>query len=65
MNTQITDPNPSKDSVKLHLEVIVSEDDASVYVKFTGFDGVEEADAYADKLLETLPLMLFESEVKH
>ena len=65
MNTPITDPNPAKDSIKLNLEVIVSEDDAAVYVKFTGFDGVEEADAYADKLLETLPLMLFESEIKH
>ena len=60
---EITNTNP--DALKLDLHVIVSEDDASVYVKFTGFDNVEEADKYADYLTETLPLMLFESEVKH
>lgn len=53
------------DALKLDLEVIVSEADKSVYVKFTGFESVEEADAYATKLTDTLPLLLFESEIKH
>ena len=53
------------DALKLDLEVIVSEADKAVYVKFIGFESLEEADAYATKLTETLPLLLFESEVKH
>jgi hypothetical protein len=43
----------------------VSEEDNSVYVKFIGFDTIEEADKYADHLTEHLPLLLFESEIKH
>ncbi|MEY4333113.1 MAG: hypothetical protein RLZZ196_1851, partial [Bacteroidota bacterium] len=56
--------NPNYDATQLKLEVIVSEDDCAIYVKITGFDTIEEADGYADHLTETLPLMLFESEVK-
>lgn len=51
--------------VPLNMEVIVSEEDLSVYVKFTGFDDVEFADEWADKLIKELPLYLFESQVKH
>lgn len=50
---------------KLDLEVIVSEDDATVYVKLTGFDDLESADHYATFLVDNLPLMLFESKVIH
>lgn len=53
------------DATQLELEVILSEDDKAVYVKITGFDTVKEADQYADHLTDVLPLMLFESEVKH
>ncbi len=53
------------DATKLDLQVIVSESDSAVYVKLTGFETLEEADQYADYLTETLPLMLFESEIKH
>ncbi len=53
------------DATKLDLEVIVSEEDNTVYVKLTGFENIEDADQYATYLTETLPLMLFESEVKH
>jgi hypothetical protein len=53
------------DALQLNLEVLVSEEDNSVYVKFIGFDTIEEADEYATYLTETLPLLLFESEVKH
>jgi hypothetical protein len=59
----ITPGNP--DATKLDLEVIVSEEDNTVYVKLTGFENLEDADQYATYLTETLPLMLFESEVKH
>jgi hypothetical protein len=63
--------NPEKhvsgnpDALQLNLEVIVSEEDNSVYVKFIGFDTIEEADEYATYLTESLPLLLFESQVKH
>ncbi len=53
------------DALQLDLEVLVSEEDNSVYVKFIGFDTIEEADEYATYLTETLPLLLFESQVKH
>lgn len=61
-STNIT-PNPN--ALQLELQVIVSEEDNSVYVKFVGFDSIEEADKYADHLTEHLPLLLFESEIKH
>jgi hypothetical protein len=55
----------SADICELDLEVILSEDDKTVYVKLTGFDNVEDADKYASYLVENLPLMFFESEVMH
>jgi hypothetical protein len=64
----MTDPNHvsgNPDAMELELKVIVSEEDNSVYVKFIGFDTIEEADEYADYLVETLPLLLFESGTKH
>ena len=59
-----TQPN-LEGRVELALEVLVSEEDNSVYVKFTGFDDISEADAYAEHLVEYLPLVLFQSEIKH
>jgi hypothetical protein len=50
---------------ELDMEVIVSEDDNTVYVKLEGFDNIEDADQYAIFLQENLPLMLFESQVVH
>lgn len=63
--TKPTHVSGNPDAVHLDLQVIVSEEDNTVYVKFSGFDTIEEADKYADYLTDTLPLMLFESEVKH
>jgi len=59
-----TQPNP-EGRVELALEVLVSEEDNSVYVKFTGFEDIAEADAYAEHLVDYLPLVLFQSEIKH
>jgi len=53
------------DALHLELEILVSEEDNSVYVKFTGFETIDDADEYAIMLQESLPLLLFESEVKH
>lgn len=51
--------------VELGIEVILSEEDNAVFVKITGFKNLEDADAYGEYLVEHLPLMLFNSEVKH
>jgi hypothetical protein len=58
-------PQNTEGKVALDLEVLVSDEDKAVYVKFTGFEDINEADAYAEHLTEYLPLILFESEVKH
>lgn len=47
------------------LDVFVSEEDASIYVKISGFECYEYAEQYAEHLSTYLPLMLFESEVIH
>jgi hypothetical protein len=45
----------------IDIEVAVSNDDAVVYVKFSGFEDAEDAEEYAEFLAETLPLLLFET----
>lgn len=45
----------------LDIEVAVSGEEAVVYVKFTGFKDLEDAEEYAEFLAETLPLLLFET----
>lgn len=46
----------------IDIEVMsTSDDEAAVYVKFTGFDDSEDAEEYAEFLAETLPLLLFET----
>jgi hypothetical protein len=65
MTTPVNHTSGNPDALQLELQVIVSEEDNSVYVKFIGFETIEEADKYADHLTEHLPLLLFESEIKH
>ena len=55
----------SPKSIPLNMEVLVSEEDLAVYVKFTGFDDVAFANEWADRMVDELPLKLFESEIKH
>lgn len=50
---------------ELNMEVIVSEEDLAVYVKFTGFDDDEDADEWAEKMVNELPLLLFQSKTQH
>lgn len=52
-------------ALKLDIQVAIDEDDNSVYVKFLGFDNLEEAEKYAEHLADYLPLMLFESKIEH
>ena len=60
-DTRLNDP----DKTQLDMEVILSEEDNTIYVKLTGFEDLEQADNYASYLHENLPLLLFETEVKH
>lgn len=45
----------------IDIEVAVSNDEPVVYVKFSGFEDMEDAEEYAEFLAETLPLLLFET----
>ena len=45
----------------LDIEVAVSNDEPVVYVKFSGFEEMEDAEEYAEFLAATLPLLLFET----
>jgi len=56
-------PNTNEQRTELNMEVILSEDDATVYVKLTGFEDVASADEYASFLAEQLPLLLFETKI--
>lgn len=51
--------------IPLEIEVRLVEEERAVYVQFTGFDNVDDAEAYAEFLADNLPLLLFNSEVKH
>lgn len=46
----------------LDIEVATATDELAVYVKFSGFDDQEDADEYAEFLVENLPLLLFETK---
>lgn len=54
-----------QNEISLNMEIILSEEDKSLYVKLTGFPSVEDADQYANYLNNNLPLLLFQSEVLH
>jgi hypothetical protein len=45
----------------IDIEVVVADDSNDVYVKFSGFEGEEDAEEYAQFLADTLPLLLFET----
>ena len=50
----------------IDIEVMSTSDDAPcVYVKFSGFSDIEDAEEYAEFLAETLPLLLFETTRLH
>jgi hypothetical protein len=51
----------SKDDLDIEVMSISDDEEPAVYVKFTGFEDVEDAEEYAAFLAETLPLLLFET----
>ena len=50
---------------QVDITVLVDPEDKEVYVKFSGFEHEQDADEYAEFLIDYLSLMLFESETKH
>ena len=50
----------SSDDIDIEV-MTTSDEEPAVYVKFSGFDDVEDAEEYAQFLAETLPLLLFET----
>jgi hypothetical protein len=49
----------------LALTVDVNEDGTKIFVTFTGLESKEDAEIYASYLADVLPVMLFETGVKH
>ena len=50
----------SRDDIDIEV-MTTSDEEPTVYVKFTGFESSEDAEEYAEFLAETLPLLLFET----
>lgn len=50
----------SRDDIDIQV-MTTSDDDPTVFVKFSGFEAAEDAEEYAEFLAETLPLLLFET----
>ncbi len=51
----------SRDDIDIEVMSANEDEGCAVYVKFTGFDDEEDAEDYAQFLIETLPLLLFET----
>lgn len=54
----------SRDDLEIEVMSAIDEEPC-VYVKFTNFEDAEDAEAYADFLVETLPLLLFQTTRLH
>jgi len=55
----------ARNDLDLQIMTAEDEDEPSVYIKISGFEDKEEAEEYADTMLKTLPLLLFESTRLH
>ena len=51
----------SKEDLDITVFSTEEDNEPTVYVKFTNFESEEDAEAYAEFLAETLPLLLFET----
>ena len=54
----------SRDDIDIEV-MSTTDDEPTVYVKFTNFADAEDAEEYAEFLAETLPLLLFETTRMH
>ncbi len=51
----------SRDDIDIEVMTADEDEGSAVYVKFTGFDDEDDAEEYAQFLIDTLPLLLFET----
>lgn len=58
-------PPPLQNGTPLDLIVAIDEENNSIYIKINGFDNYSDASEYAQYLSKSLPLILFESDIKH
>lgn len=49
----------------IDVNIIVVEEDNTIFVQFTGFEDIDQVEDYAEFLQEHLPLMLFQTKVQH
>lgn len=49
----------------VEFDIIIVEDDNTIFVQFKGFEDIDQVEDYAEFLSDHLPLMLFHTEVKH
>jgi hypothetical protein len=54
----------SEDDIEIEI-MSTNDEEPAVFVKFTNFTDAEDAEAYAEFLAETLPLLLFETTRMH
>ena len=55
----------SRNDLDLQIMTSLEDDEPSVYIKISGFEDKDEAEEYANTMLTTLPLLLFESTRVH
>lgn len=51
--------------VDLKYQTYTDEPSKTVYIKFSGFDDVEQMNSFSEYIEEHLPLLLFNSDTKH
>lgn len=51
----------SRDDVEIEVMTTDEDEEPCIYVKFSNFESVEDAEEYAEFLATTLPLLLFET----
>lgn len=61
----IIPPSDKEGKIELDMEVLISEEDNSVYVKLSGFETIEDADSYGEYLQENLPFLLYQTSKIH
>lgn len=49
----------------LDVDIFLTKSENAVYIRLGGFPSYEDANNYADYLVDYLPLMLFESKTLH
>jgi hypothetical protein len=60
-----TNKKKEYDEVDLKYSIFTDDENMTVYLKFHGFNNLDEIDRFAEYIKTHLPLILFDSDVKH